>query len=437
MTDEDPCSTPLFELINAAWTTRAIAVAAELQLAEALHDGPRDVRSLAQVDSSITPARKTSPPFSLNALAPLWPALSGLLDEALALPAHERAALVASLQGEHAALRPVLEQLLGAHAVIETGDFLLTLPALPAAAGTPYDAALAPGRRIGPYGLIREIGRGGMADVWLAEPCEGLERQVALKLPRVAWRPAAIERFARERDILASLEHPNIARLYDAGVDELGRPWLALEYVPGRAIDAHCRAHGATTRERVRMLLQVCDAVAYAHDRLVVHCDLKPSNILVTGDGQVRLIDFGIAKLMQAGRTQDSDLAEATGRALTPDYASPEQLRGDALSTASDVYSLGVIAYELLAGSRPYRLGRGGAAALEAAIAAVDLLPASATASDPALRRELRGDLDAILNKALKPAEAERYPTMDALAQDLRRHAAPWASAARTDRLRG
>ena len=164
--------------------------------------------------------------------------------------------------------------------------------------------------------------------------------------PTPARTLADVERSA----ILASLEHPNIARLYDAGVDALGRPWLALEYVPGRPIDAHCQATRTPTRERVRLLLQVCDAVAYAHRRLVVHRDLKPSNILVTDDGQVRLVDFGIAKLMQAGRTQESDLTEAAGAVLTPDYASPEQLRGDALSTASDVYSLGVVAYELLAG---------------------------------------------------------------------------------------
>jgi serine/threonine-protein kinase len=226
---------------------------------------------------------------------------------------------------------------------------------------------------------------------------------------------------ARERDILASLEHPNIARLYDAGTDAQGRPFLALEYVEGQPIDVYCRERSLDAKARLHLLLQVAQAVAFAHSRLVVHRDLKPSNILVTADGQVRLLDFGIAKLMEGERTAETQLTQIAGRALTLDYASPEQIRGEPIGTASDVYSLGVVAYELLAGAKPYKLKRGSAAELEEAIAAVDAPLASATATDTAAKKALKGDLDAILNKALKKSAGERYATVDALAEDLQR----------------
>ena len=226
------------------------------------------------------------------------------------------------------------------------------------------------GESIGPYSLVRLLAEGGMGTVWLAERTDGLlTRPVALKLPRVAWsRPGAAERMARERDILASLDHAHIARLYDAGLASDGRPYLALEYVEGRPIDEYAREERLDLRARLGLFLQVAEAVAHAHARLVVHRDLKPSNILVTGDGQVRLLDFGIAKLLEQGWTVESELTRSSGRALTPGYASPEQIEGGPLSVASDVYSLGVVLYELLAEARPYTPERDSPAALEEAI---------------------------------------------------------------------
>ena len=284
--------------------------------------------------------------------------------------------------------------------------------------------------------MLRELGIGGMGSVWLAERADGtLKRQVALKLPRASWARGLAERMARERDILASLEHPNIARLYDAGTDAEGRPFLALEYVEGQPIDLYCRERVLNTQSRLALLLQVARAVAFAHSRLVVHRDLKPSNILVTADGQARLLDFGIAKLMEGDRTQETQLTQLAGRALTLDYASPEQIRGEPIGTASDVYSLGVVSYELLADTKPYKLKRGSAAELEETIATVDAPLASATATDPAAKRDLRGDLDAILNKALKKNSNERYATVDALSQDIESHLAGQRVVARPDSL--
>lgn len=353
----------------------------------------------------------------IAALAADWPALSALLDEALALPAAARAAWLSALPAEHAARRDTLRALLARQAEVETDDFLHTLPRLaPPAAG-----GLAAGDRVGPYRLIEPLGEGGMGRVWLAERADGLaQRRVALKLPHAAWGGRFAERLAREREILAALAHPHIARLYDAGLDAQGRPYLALELVQGQPIDRYAAQHALPLPARVALLLQVMDAVAHAHAQLVVHRDLKPANILVTPAGQACLLDFGIAKLLDDGQAHATALTELGGRALTPDYASPEQIRGQPLGTASDVYSMGVVAFELLAGARPYRLQRGSAAELEQAIAAQDPPAASSMATGPAQRRALRGDLDAILNRALKKAPAERYPTMEAFAQDLR-----------------
>jgi tetratricopeptide (TPR) repeat protein len=274
-----------------------------------------------------------------------------------------------------------------------------------------------------------------MGEVWLAERADGqLTRQVALKLPRLVWGGALVERLGRERNILASLEHPNITRLYDAGVDSQGRPWLAMEYVEGQAICVYCRERALPLRQRLALLLQVCAAVAHAHARLVVHRDLKPANILVTADGQVRLLDFGIAKLMEGDRTEETALTRLSGRALTLDYASPEQIRGDPLGTASDVYSLGVVAYELLTGARPYRLKRGSAAELEEVIVSADAPLASHAAREPVLKKQLRGDLDAILQQALRKDPAQRYAGIEPFARDIEQHMTGLPVSARPDR---
>jgi serine/threonine-protein kinase len=363
--------------------------------------------------------------MALPSLSPdQWAVLSPLLDEALGVPTSARDAWLASLSGERARLRGPLADLLRHAGLVETGDFLETLPRLGAGlpAATSQDT-LGPGDAIGPYRVIRALGVGGMGAVWLAERADGgMKRQVAVKLPHLAWNRGLAARMARERDILASLEHPNIARLYDAGVDDRGRPYLALEYVDGRPIDVHVRERALSVDARLRLLLQVAAAVSFAHARLVVHRDLKPSNILVDRAGAVRLLDFGVAKLLESDAPEATELTRLTGRALTPDYASPEQIAGDPVGTASDVYSLGVVAYEVLTGAKPYRLRRGTAAELEEAIAGADARLASDAAPDRATRRRLRGDLDAILGKALRKRPTDRYPTVDALAQDIVRH---------------
>ena len=352
-----------------------------------------------------------------------WDALSQLLDEALSLPVEQRAAFVDALSGERAHLRETVRQLLTQAGSIETAGFLADLPRFTQATTRGPLADLAAGDTIGPYRLERELGAGGMGSVWLAERADGgLKRKVALKLPRLVWAKGLAERMARERDILASLEHAHIARLYDAGLDQMGRPYLALEYVEGQPIDVYARERSLSVRQKLDLLLQVCAAVAFAHSRLVVHRDLKPSNILVTPDGQVRLLDFGIAKLMEGDSANETPLTQLAGRALTLDYASPEQIKGEPIGTASDVYSLGVVAYELLTGAKPYRLKRGSAAELEEAIAGIDPPLASSVPADPATKKALRGDIDAILNKALKKSATHRYTTVDAFAQDVRSH---------------
>lgn len=375
----------------------------------------------------------------LQELAGQWPLVDRLLEEALALPPHERAAWVERLDATQVPMKDTLRRLLELTGA-ETGDFLATLPkvgAQPDADAADADAGGAEaGELVGPWRLLRELGSGGMGSVWLADRADGtLRRQVALKLPRLSWARGLAARMARERDILATLDHPRIARLYDAGVDARGRPWLALEYVQGGPIDEYARRRGLGVEQRVQLLLQVCEAVAYAHGRLVVHRDLKPANILVTDDGNVKLLDFGISKLVQGdgAAAVSTAVTHLDGRALTLDYASPEQVRGEALGTASDVYSLGVVAYELLAGRKPYRLKRGTAAELEEAISGVEAPPASSAADARADRAALRGDLDAILRKALQKAASDRYPTVDALAQDLRSHQAGLAISARPE----
>jgi serine/threonine-protein kinase len=211
------------------------------------------------------------------------------------------------------------------------------------------------GERVGPYRLVREIGQGGMGAVYLAERVDGqFEQQVALKLIRPGLATDQfLTRFRAERQILARLQHPHIARLLDGGVDDQGRPYFALEYIEGEPIDRYCASRALPVNERLRLFLQACRAVTYAHANLVIHRDLKPAHILVTADGQVRLLDFGIAKVVSDDDEDGGGMTQLGIRAMTPAYASPEQVRAEAVGTATDVYSLGVILYELLAGAPP------------------------------------------------------------------------------------
>ena len=371
----------------------------------------------------------------LRFLADEWPAINRLLDEALALAPGDRDTWLDTLQ-EPASIKTKLRRLLDEAAEVATGDFLETLPKLalaPDMATEGSSGSASAGSTIGPYRLISQLGQGGMGTVWLAERTDGQpRRKVALKLPHVGWGPGLADRLGRERDILASLEHPNIARLYDAGVDPLGRPYLALEFVDGTPIDRYCTEHCLPLRERLALILQVAAAVAHAHTRLVVHRDLKPSNILVTQSGSVRLLDFGIAKLLEDG-AEPSELTHVGGRALTPDYASPEQIRGQPIGTPTDVYSLAVVTYELAVGKRPYALK--GAGNLADAIVQLDAPLASRATTDRVAQRQLAGDLDAILNKALKKDPAERYATVAGFAEDIERHLSHAPVAARPDRL--
>ena len=350
--------------------------------------------------------------------------VSALLDVALALPEGEREGWLCSLPAPEQPLAPLLRGMLARAADTATDDFMR----VPASAGLdelfgPPEPEDRSGDSIGPYRLVSELGAGGMATVWLAERRDGtLQRQVALKLPRHGWAQGLARRMARERDILASLEHPLIARLYDAGVTDNGRPWLAMERVAGMPIDLHCRERRLGVAQRLRLFLQVADAVAYAHAHLVVHRDLKPGNILVTPQGQVRLLDFGVAALLGDDAGAAGSLTQLMGRAVTPSYASPEQIAGRPVSVATDVYSLGVVLYELLTGELPYRLGRQTAAALEEAILSAAVLPASVRVADARIARRLRGDLDTILAKALRADAERRYTSVESMAADIRRH---------------
>jgi eukaryotic-like serine/threonine-protein kinase len=365
-----------------------------------------------------------------------WQQLNELLDDGLTLPPEERLAWLEALPPEHAHLIPSLRAMLD-RAHVETDTFLATpvrlSEYLPEPDGWIEDKA---GKEVGPYRLIRQLGAGGMGTVWLAERLDATpKRRVALKLPHIAQAPGFAERMRREGNILATLEHPHIARLYDAGVTSDHRPYLALEHVEGQPIDVYCDANKLDIDHRLRLFLQVARAVAYAHARLIVHRDLKPSNIMVTREGYVRLLDFGVAKLLvnessPSGAT--TKLTQLMGRAMTPDYASPEQIRSEEITVASDVYSLGVVLYELLTGRRPYKLKRDSAAALEEAITSA-AVPTASSVAEKENARELRGDLDTILAKTLKKSVARRYGSVDAFAADIERYLDGDAVLARPD----
>jgi tetratricopeptide (TPR) repeat protein len=339
-----------------------------------------------------------------------------LIDQALALPPRQRESFVVRACGADKALYDRLTRLLAA---AESVDGFLDRPALrsdppPAEVSATVSGA---GRCIGAFTLIRRLGAGGMGEVWLAERTQGEFRQtVALKI-MLPGAGAALERFKIERRILASLEHPGIARLHDGGVTDEGWPWMAMEYVEGQELLAWCNERSANLKQRLELFLQVCHAVTYAHSHLVVHRDLKPSNIFVTGEGEVKLLDFGLAKLL----TLDNDGGANTAY-FSPAYAAPEQLETGAVTTATDVFALGVTLFELLCGRLPWPAQRAPlGAAFKRLLGEAPPAP-SRVAQGPVPAGLLRGDLDAIVAKALRHDPRGRYADARALAADLRCH---------------
>jgi len=358
--------------------------------------------------------------------------LNRLLAQALEIDAPHRDEWLAALPESDRDLAPVLEQLL---AQASTSEVMQTSDAMPRLRSDAFrEAASAaaarcideqPGTQVGPYRLLRALGTGGMGTVWLAERPDGvIERQVALKLPHAEWTDRGLaDRMARERAVLASLNHPNIAQLFDAGWASDGRPYLALEYVEGEPIDTWCRRKQLAPAARMRLFVDVVRAVAFAHAKLVIHRDIKPSNVLVTEEGRVKLLDFGIAKLLsaEAALTEETALTRFAGRALTLNYAAPEQVLGQPISTAADTYSLGVMLFELMSGERPYRVLRDSRSALEDAIVNAEIPAPSSVTANKATARILRGDLDTIILKALRKQPEQRYETAAALADDIER----------------
>ena len=363
-----------------------------------------------------------------------WRILSPYLDKALEIPPEERPAWLEVLRKENPSLATDLQTLLKEQEALGKEEFLRT-----GAAARPAPAPLT-GETVGAYTLETPIGQGGMGTVWLARRSDGrFEGHAAVKFLNVSFLGGAgEERFKREGSILARLSHPNIAHLIDAGVSAAGQPYLILEYVEGKNIDAYCNQHALEIEARIRLFLDVLAAVAHAHANLIVHRDIKPSNVLVADDGRVKLLDFGIAKLLE-GETPEiaaTVLTRQGERALTLAYASPEQVTGNTVTTGTDVYALGILLYLLLSGKHPAESMLHSPADLMKAI--VDTQPARPSdAIDPAnrLRRILRGDLDTIIAKALKKNPQERYPSVTALADDLRRYLKHEPISARPDRI--
>ncbi|HET9211796.1 MAG TPA: serine/threonine-protein kinase [Thermoanaerobaculia bacterium] len=367
-------------------------------------------------------------------------------EEIVELAGPERAARLAELTRDDPELAAAVGRLLAADE--SAGGFLEE----PAAAYVPSVleeveglAAGEPrvGEEIGPYRTVALLGRGGMGEVYLAERADGqFEQRVALKLLRRGMdSEESLRRFLRERQVLARLEHPHIARLLDGGRAADGRPFIVIERVEGEPITRWCAARGSSMEERLRLVITCCEAVEVAHRNLVVHRDLKPSNVLVNAEGQVKLLDFGIAKLL-AEDEEVTQLTRADAAALTPAYAAPEQILGGAVTTATDVYALGVMLYELLTGALPHDRRAGSTAELALKVSRETLVPPSAAVrralvptAEPRLARRLQGDLDTILLKALHRDPLRRYASAAALGEDLRRHLAGRPVKARPDTL--
>jgi tetratricopeptide (TPR) repeat protein len=385
-----------------------------------------------------------------------WSRIEAVLDDVLERDPAERAAAIAAACGDDRTLRAHVEALVAADT---NARGFLEMPAAEYAAAVVRaatedddpDRGERAGDLIGPYRVIREIARGGMGRVFLASRADGqFEQQVALKLVRSGpFGTEILDRFLRERQILARLQHPNIARLLDGGVTADGRPYFAMEYVDGEQITTYCNVRSLDLHQRLDLFTSVCDAVQYAHQNLVVHRDLKPSNTLVTAQGQVKLLDFGIAKVLHQDDEgpHDRTLTRLGSAPMTPEYAAPEQVRGEPVTTATDVYALGALAYELVTGRGPHTLTRLTAGEVERVITQREVdRPSQAVArakgetEDSAarslrlkLRRQLKGDLDTILLQALQKEPARRYASAGAFADDIRRYRRGLPIAARRD----
>lgn len=380
-----------------------------------------------------------------------WALIKPIFNEAAELPANERATFIRSRCGGDETLVVEIESLLGAHD--QAGSFIEGLPNDSTAAALDVFPDVMIGRRIGAYEIVREIGSGGMGAVYLGARADGQYRkEVAIKLIRRGMdADFIVRRFRNERQILADLDHPNIARLLDGGATADGMPYLVMEYIDGVTVDLYCDANCLSTRDRLKLFRKVCSAVHYAHQRSIVHRDIKPSNILVTADGTPRLLDFGIAKLFDPELSSDEGDSKATTfRLMTPEYASPEQIRGEYITPASDLYTLGVLLYKLLTGHRPYRLrtrqpheiarviceeepekpstavirteelpGTGGKAT-------ITLTPESVSRTrdgEPKrLRRVLSGDVDSIVLMAMRKKPTHRYASVEEFSDDIGRH---------------
>jgi serine/threonine protein kinase/tetratricopeptide (TPR) repeat protein len=373
-----------------------------------------------------------------------WERAKEVFGGALTRSPEERAAFVAGACAGDLGLATEVAALLRAHEA--AGEFI-DIPALQGGlrieADEADDALL--GTALGPYRVLELVGRGGMGTVYRGvRSDEHFEKQVALKVVRRGLDTDSIlRRFKSERRILARLDHPGIARVLDGGTTPDGRPFLVMEYVVGERIDRYAVAHGLTIAERLNLFREVCAAVQYAHQNLVVHRDIKPANILVTSEGRPKLLDFGIAKLLDPDASDEPTATDA--RVLTPEYASPEQVRGEAVTTASDVYSLGVLLFELLTGQKPYRLESRVPHAVAQAVCEEEPPRPSTVAlhelthpkgSSARLRRALAGDLDTIVLMALRKEASRRYASVEQLSDDLRRHLDGHPVRAQRDTLR-
>ncbi len=359
-----------------------------------------------------------------------WRDVLALFERVLETEDSARPEMLRVIASEQPDLYPQLLTMLAADRSAESASFIASPPPIEMNVADRDDALI--GQMIGPYRVLRHIGSGGMGQVWLAERADGrYAGQVAIKLLRSFGDPLIAKRFEREGQLLARLQHPNIARLLDAGALANGQLYLVLEYVDGDRIDRYFDQKKLTLAERIRAFVPVCDAVAHAHTQLVVHRDLKPSNILVTREGVVKLLDFGIAKLLAESNDEHAaELTQVAGRAFTPGFAAPEQIRGDAVSTQTDVYALGAIIFRLLAGVDPH-IGKTESPAMSAALTQQMRRGAQQTVNEAASDRGvaperlvtmLKGDLDTVIGKALKVDLGERYRGVSELRDDLERY---------------